>query len=100
MSTHISGTSGASSDNQPTHTRAYIDTTTGTSVQVPLAPGRQDLYKAYDRLRATLAKAERNLHLGQPIRSTDLYAEAIAYIDELTRRAQDAIENANQIARP
>jgi hypothetical protein len=62
---------------------------------------RHDRYALADataQLRATLAKAERKLPLSQPVRSWDLYADAIAEIDALTARMQARINDAHATA--
>lgn len=57
---------------------------------------RTDLHQAIGRLQSTLAKAERRLHLGQPLRSTDLYAEAIEAITQLTADIQERVDQATR----
>ncbi|MFW6598136.1 hypothetical protein ACQBAU_16230 [Propionibacteriaceae bacterium Y2011] len=57
-------------------------------------PSRYELNPKLDRLRAVLAKAERKLHLAQPIRSADLYAEAERAVDALVERYQRITDEA------
>ena len=57
---------------------------------------RYELGPRLDALRATLAKAERKLPLSQPIRSADLYNEAIKTVDEMIERFNEVIEQARQ----
>ncbi|WP_326637308.1 hypothetical protein OG884_26610 [Streptosporangium sp. NBC_01755] len=57
---------------------------------------RYELHPRLSALQATLAKAERKLPLSQPIRSADLYDEAIKTVDEMVERFGEIIEQARQ----
>lgn len=57
---------------------------------------RYELHPRLAALQAILAKAERKLPLSQPIRSADLYDEAIKTVDEMIERFGEIIEQARQ----
>ncbi|GHH67542.1 hypothetical protein GCM10017673_14690 [Streptosporangium violaceochromogenes] len=55
---------------------------------------RYELHTRIAALQAVLAKAERQLPLNQPIRSTHLYEEAIKTLDEMTAQFRATIDQA------
>ena len=59
-------------------------------------PDRYTLASKFDDLRSSLARAERRLHLSQPVRSADFYAEAERLLDALTERVQRAVDEADR----
>ncbi len=61
-----------------------------------MSANRDDLHQAINRLTASLAKAERQLPLSQPIRSWDLYAHAIQHLDTLTDNVRTTITRARE----
>lgn len=55
---------------------------------------RYTLNPKIEKLRAALARAERTMPLGQPMRSTHLYAEAGQRIDDLLDWVQETSRRA------
>lgn len=57
---------------------------------------RYDLNPRLAKLQAVLAKAERTLPLDQPLRSADLYAQALHTVDQLIERLEAAVAEARR----